>query len=389
MALFRKGPPNVDKLKAKGDVRGLLQAVAYEEPSDAPASARVNRPVPGAATMALYQLAPELDATAVEPLGRVLGDSVAVAVGAPDPVLGHGQPAVRRCAAALLAGIGEPAARTLAADLADYDEGVRGEVMRGLRSIGRPAVAPVTELLHADDWGVRAHAAEALGVIGDPAAVDALAEVLANESDGYVRRYAVVALGEIGDPRVIEPLTAALDDDYESARQNAKLFLDRIAAQTPGTSTALPEIGAEVLPTDFVPVADDAGPGRARFDEAIAAWNGHDMDRSAQLFTEALEAGLDPTFACGAEASLGQIRLDEGDLQGGVEHLLRCLRTRPITAGQAWEAAVRLQIVYDTAGRRDEARRLGDVAANANRRGLALSGEAEDRLRHLVTAQSG
>ncbi|MGH9085607.1 MAG: hypothetical protein ACRDYW_09145, partial [Acidimicrobiales bacterium] len=77
------------------------------------------------------------------------------------------------------------------------------------------------------------------------------------------------------------------------------------------------------------------------------------------------------------------------DLRGGIDHLLRCLGTRPITASQAWEAAVRLQIVYDAAGRRDDARRLGDVAASANRRGLALSGEAEDRLRHLVTAQSG
>jgi hypothetical protein len=175
-----------------------------------------------------------------------------------------------------------------------------------------------------------------------------------------------------GQPNVpVEPLARVLGDSVTVA---------------PGTSTALPEIGPEFLPTDFVAVADDAGPGGAPFDEAIAAWNRRDMGRSAQLFTEAIEAGLDPTFVCGAEASLGQIRLDEGDLKGGVEHLLRCLGTRPITAGQAWEAAVRLQVIYDTAGRRDEARRLADVAANANRRGLALRDAVEDRLRHLASA---
>jgi HEAT repeat protein len=231
MGLFRSRVPDIEKLKVKRDVRGLVAALTYEEPADAPAAARVNRPVVAAATRALFELSADLDASAVQPLGHVLGDANALANAAPNPVIGHGEPRVRWCAAALLRKIGEPAVQPLVNALSDYDDGVRREVIGGLRDIGEPALAPITTALHSESWSVRHHAAEALGEVGNPRAIDALAGVLAEDPDGYVRAAAVVALGRIGDPRAVDALTGALDDSYESARMNAAHFLKLITDQ--------------------------------------------------------------------------------------------------------------------------------------------------------------
>jgi HEAT repeat protein len=106
MPLF--GPPNVDKLKAKRDVLGLIKALGYQQYSN----------VRGAAVGALGQLG---DDRAVEPL-----------IGA----------------------------------LHDKNADVRGAAMEALTAIGVSAVEPLIGALRDEDRFVRDAAAQTLGQLG-------------------------------------------------------------------------------------------------------------------------------------------------------------------------------------------------------------------------------
>lgn len=150
-----------------------------------------------------------------------------------------------------------------------------------------------------------------------------------------------------------------------------------------GSGLSLPPIAATELPSEFSP-PDEAAAGGDLFEKAVDAWHDADWDRADTLFTQALEAGLTPVLASQAHERLGEICLRRGELAAGVEQLVRCLAMRPISATVAWNAAVRLQVVYDHAGRRDEVARLRQVVTAARSRGAALSSEAEASLQDLV-----
>ncbi len=157
MGLF--GPPDVDKLKAKGDIKGLVKALASRD-------TRKGQSVWMAASAALVQIG----APAVEPLLAVLGDNQ-----------------------------------------------VSGIAIRALGTIGdaRAVEALVAVLPGAD-------AAEALGQIGDPRALEALADTLTSTSGGLVRTNAAYALALIGGDRAMELLlTIALADPGAETRQAA------------------------------------------------------------------------------------------------------------------------------------------------------------------------
>ena len=108
MGLFR-GKPNVEKMEAKRDAKGLIKTLGYKTDSG-----------------------------------------------------------VRRTAALALGKIGEPAVEPLIAALKDSDDCVRREATEALGKIGEPAVEPLIAALKDSDDYVRREAAEALGKIGEP-----------------------------------------------------------------------------------------------------------------------------------------------------------------------------------------------------------------------------
>jgi HEAT repeat protein len=194
------GPPSVEKLKAKGDVPGLIRALGQDK----------NRDVRKTAAVALGQLG---DSRAVGPLIAALKDQ--------DKDVG-------RAAAAALGQISDPRAiEPLVAALSDYylDEAAAG----ALGLIGADAVEPLIAALEDQKPGVCGNAAAALGRIGDPRAVEPLIAALENQNAGAPIP-AAVALGRIGDPRGVGPLIAALGARHEGVRKAASGALGRMGS---------------------------------------------------------------------------------------------------------------------------------------------------------------
>jgi HEAT repeat protein len=136
MGLF--GPPNVEKLKARGDVAGLIKALDYQK----------DDLVRDQAAVALGDLG---DPGAVAALIAALKDN---------------QSKVRIAAAGALGQIGAPSAvEPLIAALKDKENGMSVAAAQALKKIGPPAFKMLIAMLEGESWDVRTAAAEALGQI--------------------------------------------------------------------------------------------------------------------------------------------------------------------------------------------------------------------------------
>ncbi len=196
MGLF--GPPDVEKLKAKGDVPGLIKALGYGK----------DWKVRWAAVGALGKIG---DARAVEPLIVVLNDE---------------DRNVRWGVAEALGQIGDPrAVDSLMATL--NDSSVSRAAARALVKIGAPAVEPLIAVFTGGTWEVHWFAAEALGQIGDARAVEPL---IAGLTGQYVGEAVATSLGQIRDPRAVEPLVAALKYQTASVRKGVIEALAKFGA---------------------------------------------------------------------------------------------------------------------------------------------------------------
>ena len=219
MPLF--GPPDVDKLKARGNVRGLIRALGYKRDPTIPRAAAQALVDLGHGRSALEELRNTQDAYAVEPLIVLLKQRdgagiAAIALGrigdvrAVEPlitVLEGKDSGARRSAAEALGQIGDSRALSpLIAALGDSE--VRGAAARALGMMGTPAVDPLIAALQHGDGDVREAAARALGQMGSVSAADPLVAVL---GDMRLSGAAAEALERIGKP-AIEPLVAALKD---------------------------------------------------------------------------------------------------------------------------------------------------------------------------------
>ncbi|MDO9539196.1 MAG: HEAT repeat domain-containing protein [Methanocalculus sp.] len=89
------------------------------------------------------------------------------------------------------------------------------------------AVPILIDLLSDEYYVPRVNAARALGQLGDDAAIPHLHAIF-SDPDGNVRTAAAEALGTIGDARAIPILVSALEDEYYSVRMEAAGSLDRL-----------------------------------------------------------------------------------------------------------------------------------------------------------------
>ena len=195
MPLF--GPPNVKKLEAKQDVKGLIKALGYQK----------DYTVRGAAAEALGWIG---DKRAVEPLIAALDDK---------------NRGVYKAAARALGRIGDArAVKPLVARIWIQRKDVHQPAAEALGQIGTPAVKPLIDVLEdkpsfrsSSKWKyerwpeVAAKVAEVLGQIGDARAVEPLIATLKVKRGKDVRQAAAEALGQIGAPAV-KSLIDVLED---------------------------------------------------------------------------------------------------------------------------------------------------------------------------------
>jgi len=262
MPLF--GPPNIEKLKEKGDVGGLIKALGHKDPS-------VARHAIGALTeLGLAEAAEELSAaldterreevriSLVYALGK-LGNPKAV--GSLTKALDDHSARVRGGAASALGKIGDHrVAQSLAPLLRDKIFEVRREAGRSLQILGATeilisalgdsdpevrggaawalwlnpevpseAAAPLIARLEDEDPSTRANAAQALAKV-DPPPTDALKPLirLMNDPDKHVRTAASEGLGAHADPAAVDALLRALEDADVDVRSSACSALGRI-----------------------------------------------------------------------------------------------------------------------------------------------------------------
>ena len=105
------------------------------------------------------------------------------------------------------------------------------------------AIPHFIEALSDENHYVRREAARAIGQLGSPEAIEALLEVLENESDEETRRNVLIALGNVGDERTIEPLRQALKEPSYWIRRAAEMGLrqlqKRLGIQPPAAQASL------------------------------------------------------------------------------------------------------------------------------------------------------
>ncbi len=186
MDLFK---PNVQKMREKKDVRGLIKALGYKDPE-----------VRAMACRALGNLG---DKSAVEPLVAALKDK---------------DEQVRRDAAAALGWLGDPrAADALLAVLPE--KSMFSAAAQSLARLKEPRLFDRLIAALQDDT-VCSPVANALGELGDPRAVEPLIDLL-HRQDAQIRRSAAFALLKLRDPRAARDLEAALKDSDATVRRVA------------------------------------------------------------------------------------------------------------------------------------------------------------------------
>jgi len=249
MLLF--GPPNVEMMKSKRDVKGLIKALSFQKDTNIRKAAievlqqMLNEPVIVALeTTALKDTDEGVRKTAVESLGFALRDTKKeIAKAASESLLKIGSPAVEtlvialadpindvRCqAAAALGKIGDVrAVEPLIEALKDPNADVRAWASYAFTKISDPrAIEPLVTALKDPDWRMRNNAAFALGKIGDTRAVEPLIEALKDSNDKVVGQVAA-ALGKIGDARSVEPLIEELNDPDADVRSSVAGALGKI-----------------------------------------------------------------------------------------------------------------------------------------------------------------
>lgn len=296
MPLF--GPPDVKKLRAKGNVKSLIKALSYKEDwrvrqaaADAleqfkdsisvePLIEALRDEFTQVRISALITLAKIGDLRAVPPMiTKLIDENVNVRESAKKALIKIGGSQTvealvgilgddteystkQELAAEILGQIGdEGVIEHLIFELNDMSEDVQNAVANALEQlnwvptddekgaqfwiikgdwekcvdIGITAIHPLINVLENDYWkDHRVSAAEALGKISDPLTVKPLITALKDE-DGFVQIASAKALGEIGDKRAIKPLIATLKEQDVLLRETVVESLSKIGASAEKT----------------------------------------------------------------------------------------------------------------------------------------------------------
>lgn len=213
MSLFGLfGPPNVEELKAKGDVNGLIRALSYNRDK------QINWQKASAEVKARHKEYAAIRQTAAEALGQIRD---------------------------------ERAAEPLVVVLKDTNNDVRKAATKALVKLGTLSVAPLVAALKDKEKQVREEAAETLGQIRDPQAVEPLVAAL-KDKESWVREKAIEALGQIGDARAMEPLVAI----YLEQKAAAEAWnIDRAWTVVNALRKVLENSAPSILPKDLQAVA--------------------------------------------------------------------------------------------------------------------------------------
>jgi len=195
--------PDIEDLKEKGDVEGLIKALQYKKESTEYEDYEVRRD----AAEALGDFEEEKVIKALTHAFKDVED-------------------VRFHVARNLGKFGKTAVPFLIETLQDPDESMRRDAAWMLGNIGdERAIPPLTEALKDKDEEVRFHVARNLGKFEEPA-VPYLLDAL-KDPDEHVRRYAAWILGVIGDDRAVPALENALNDPSDYVRKGVEQALRR------------------------------------------------------------------------------------------------------------------------------------------------------------------
>jgi HEAT repeat protein len=238
--------PNIEKLKAKSDIEGLIKALTDKDESVRKAAAEALGDLGGhraAAEAAVKPLATALrdqansvGIAAAEALGKLGGSKACYElILAPRSIRVHAlrslaslarfgdtsatkelvralrdaDPAAQAAAAQALDELGTNAAETLVAAVADRE--IDAEVAAAmLGQMGGPTIGSLVGALHDDRHWARVNVTDTLCAIGNPA-LEPLIAALRDETSG-IRELSAEALGKMGDPRAFEPLVVGLAD---------------------------------------------------------------------------------------------------------------------------------------------------------------------------------
>jgi HEAT repeat protein len=228
MSIF--GPPNIEKLKAKRNVKGLIKALEYKKSSRVRSEAAVALGEIGN-VHAITPLVNRLQAPdELEDVTRQVAEAL-VKFGSPavDPLiecLFIDFPR-RYLAVEALGKIGNVRALLpLIQLLKDMNRNIRYQSAIALESIGWK---PSSDEEKADDYIARQDWDQC--VLFGAAAVERLISIL-RDNDVNVRRMAANTLGKIKDVLAIEPLSLSLNDGQASVRQEAVKALMEIGGES-------------------------------------------------------------------------------------------------------------------------------------------------------------
>jgi hypothetical protein len=164
-----------------------------------------------------------------------------------------------------------------------------------------------------------------------------------------------------------------------------------IAAEAPvppgeGAPEGPPRVSEVHCRTAFRVVEKDAGPGKAKLDEALLMLQDERSAQADAAVAEAMRIGLSPTHQCGAWSLRGQITVELGDLGRAIDFFLKALAAAELTAEGAFPAASYLAVIYRALGLRADAKSMERVAVAANTQRVDLHPARIKRIRKLARA---
>ena len=328
MGIF--GKPNIEKLKAKRDVKGIIKALKYKGNG----FVFVRRD----AIEALGEIG---DPRAMEPLIEVLHDDFYGDIGSKvgRALKKIGEPAVEPVIATFLGGVTSDTQHAAAGALGEMGDPRAVEPL--VRSLRNPEISFYNEYRDlASKYGFRGYrfmsdetrraAVLALGKLGE-AAVEPLITVLNDRSINWrgSREGAAEALGQIGGPRAIEPLIKVLGDPDTDLARSAGHALESIVQKN--AAGALEEVRDVRVSEAFIQALKDEN-GEARSKAASALGKIGD-ERAVEPLIQALK-NEDRRARSSAAWALGEIRDERA-----VEPLIQALRDEdPYVASDVAEA---------------------------------------------------